>query len=306
MKDTSATDRLPSSFMLEPFVDSLTLERGLSEHTVTGYVRDLLRLGEHLETMEVARPQDIEIGHLRAWVYGLAARGLSASSVRRAISAVRTYIRFLMDEGVLEVDPTERLETPRAWRKLPDTLSIDDVRSLLDSGDSEDRMYWRDRSILEVLYASGMRVSELTGLTLDALDLGEGLCTVFGKGSKERIVPLGRSSCVALGHYLSSVRPALNRRGGERAVFLNQRGSSLSRTSVWTIVKRAAERAGIAKRVSPHTLRHSCATHLLEGGADLAIVQEVLGHADVSTTEIYTHVDREYLRTEHRRYHPRG
>lgn len=297
---------MPGSFMVEPFVDSLTLERGLSEHTVSGYIRDLLRLSEHLEMMGITRPQDIEIGHLRAWVYGLAARDLSAASIRRAISALRTYVRFLMDEGVLDVDPSERLETPRAWRKLPDTLSLEEVQALLDSGDSEDRMYWRDRSILEVLYASGMRVSELTGLTLDAVDLDEGLCTVFGKGSKERIVPLGRSSCVALGHYLSSVRPTLNRRGGERAVFLNQRGSVLSRTSVWTVVKRAAQRAGITKRVSPHTLRHSCATHLLEGGADLAIVQEVLGHADVSTTEIYTHVDREYLRAEHRRYHPRG
>lgn len=297
---------LPATFRIEPFVDYLTLERGLSDHTVGGYVRDLTRLGEHLVKAGVETPTGIEISHLRAWAYGLAARGLSAASVRRATSAVRTYVRFLMDEGVLEADPTERLETPRGWRKLPDTLSVEDVQRLLESVDSEDSMHWRDRAILEVLYASGMRVSELTGLTVAALELDQGLCTVFGKGSKERIVPLGHSACIALDRYLAGVRPRLAKRPAERGLFLNRRGSVLSRTSVWTIVKRAAERAGLVQNVSPHTLRHSCATHLLEGGADLAIVQEVLGHADVSTTEIYTHVDRDYLRAEHRRFHPRG
>jgi len=311
MSDRVPIDRLPSSFMVEPFVDYLSLERGLSEHTVLGYVRDLTRMVDHVGEAGIGRPQDIRIGHLRAWAYRLAARGLAPSSVRRAISAVRTYLRFLIDEGVLGTDPAERLETPRAWRKLPDTLSVEDVRKLLDGVDSEDRMYWRDRGMLEVLYASGMRVSELTGLTVDAVHLDEGLCTVFGKGAKERIVPLGRSACVALDRYLTGVRPGLRgppatRRSSDRAVFLNQRGSALSRTSVWTVVKRAAERAGLRQNVSPHTLRHSCATHLLEGGADLAVVQEVLGHADVSTTEIYTHVDRAYLRAEHQRYHPRG
>ncbi len=306
MSRVPAHDALPDDFRVEPFIDHLTLERGLSDHTVAGYVRDLTRLGEHLVDLGIERPQDIELGHLRAWVYGLAARGLSAASVRRATSAVRTYVRFLMDEGVLGTDPTERLETPRGWRKLPDTLSVDDVHRLLEGVDSEDAMYWRDRAILEVLYASGMRVSELTGLTLGSIHLDQGLCTVFGKGSKERMVPLGRSACTALDRYLTAVRPGLALRRSEPGVFLNRRGSVLSRTSVWTIVKRAAERAGIVQNVSPHTLRHSCATHLLEGGADLAIVQEVLGHADVSTTEIYTHVDREYLRAEHRRFHPRG
>lgn len=288
------------------FIDHLSLERGLSEHTVRGYVRDLNRLGEHLETLEVVRPEDVETAHLRGWVYAMSARGLASASVRRAISALRTYIRFMMDEGVLVDDPSDRLETPRGWRKLPDTLSVVDVERLLDGVDPEGAMYWRDRSILEVLYASGMRVSELTGLTLDSLDIESGVCTVFGKGAKERIVPLGRSARVALDRYLSAVRPGLAARDTDRSLFLNRRGSGLSRTSVWTLVKRAAERAGLEQNISPHTLRHSCATHLLEGGADLAVVQEVLGHADVSTTEIYTHVDREYLRNEHRRYHPRG
>jgi integrase/recombinase XerD len=209
-------------------------------------------------------------------------------------------------EGVVEEDPTEQLQSPRVERKLPDVLSVEDVERLLESPDPSGRLYWRDRAILEFLYATGVRVSELTELPLSALDLEEGICLVFGKGSKERLVPIGAPARRALERYLRAVRPELDRGRGGGRVFLNARGFPLSRMAVWTLVRNAARRGGVRKRVSPHTLRHSFATHLLEGGADLAAVQELLGHADITTTQIYTHVDRSYLRDVHRTFHPRG
>ncbi len=193
-------------------------------------------------------------------------------------------------------------------RRLPDFLTHDETDRLLDAPNPDEPLYWRDRAILELLYATGMRVSELSELPLSSLDLDEGFLTVFGKGAKERLVPVGTPALRAVTRYLREVRPRLDR-GGATArgrVFLNRRGTPLSRVAVWGIVKESARRAGIRRKVSPHTLRHTFATHLLEGGADLAAVQELLGHADIATTQIYTHVDREYLRDVHRRYHPRA
>jgi len=203
-------------------------------------------------------------------------------------------------------DPTDRLESPKVPRRLPDFLDLEEVTRLLESPDSSRPLYWRDRAILELLYASGVRVSELVELPLSELDLDEGLATIFGKGAKERLVPIGGPARRALERYLRDVRPTLDRGKGAGRVFLNARGSPLRRESVWTLVAEAAKRAGITKHVSPHTLRHTFATHLVEGGADLAAVQELLGHADISTTQIYTHLDRDYLREVHKRYHPRG
>ena len=211
-----------------------------------------------------------------------------------------------MNEEVLEVDPTERLESPRVWRTLPDVLTVAETERLLEAPDIGDRLCWRDRAILELLYATGMRVSELVDLKIQNLDLDDATCVVFGKGSKERIVPFGAASKRALGRYLGDVRPGLDRGAGKGVVFLSARGTALTRMAVWTVVRKARERAGIVKPVSPHTLRHTCATHLLEGGADLLAVQELLGHVDIATTEIYTHVDREYLHDVHRTHHPRG
>jgi integrase/recombinase XerD len=183
---------------------------------------------------------------------------------------------------------------------------VEEVTGLLDAPNPDHPLYWRDKSILETLYATGMRVSELVELRISSLDLDEGLCTVFGKGSKERMVPLGAPARRALTRYLDELRPGLDRGKGEGKVFLNARGAPLSRMSIWNLVKESAQRAGLEGKVSPHTLRHTFATHLLEGGADLVAVQELLGHADISTTQIYTHVDREYLREVHRTFHPRG
>jgi integrase/recombinase XerD len=294
------------AFQVEPFLDFLVFERGLADRTVQAYRRDLLRLIDFLEARGVTKPEAIEPGELREFVFTLKDQGLQASTIRRAQSSMRTYFGFLLGEGVLAEDPSERLESPRVWRRLPAALGQDEVKGLLDAPDPDHRLYWRDRAILETLYATGVRVSELTGMPLSALDLEEGICLVYGKGSKERLVPVGGAAVRALTRYLKDVRPALDRGRGRGRVFLNTRGAPLSRMAVWRLVRESARRAGIGKDVSPHTLRHTFATHLLEGGADLVAVQELLGHADISTTQIYTHLDREYLRDVHRRFHPRG
>ena len=294
------------AFRLEQFADFLVFERGLSGRTVAAYVRDLRGLAEFLSDREIWGPEVARHVDLREYVFHLKDRGLAASSIRRVQSSLRTYWAFLLGDGVVEVDPTERLESPRVGRLLPVVLSRDDVGRLLESPDPDHPLHWRDRAVLELLYATGMRVSELAELALTALDREEDVCLVFGKGSKERLVPMGRPAARALARYLRDVRPGLERGRGQGRVFLNARGGPLSRQAVWRMVREACRRAGIEQAVSPHTLRHTFATHLLEGGADLAAVQELLGHADIATTQIYTHLDRQHLKDVHRRYHPRG
>ena len=302
MSETS----IPSVFRFEQFNDHITFERGLSARTVSAYERDLTRWWRSVSERGVGDPGGVSPELIRDWIFGLKEAGLAAASIRRAQSALRTYYRFLLSEGILEVDPTERLKSPRVARKLPDFLTRTEVVLLLDAPDPERPLFWRDRAILELLYASGLRVSELIHLPLSSLNLAEAFVTVFGKGSKERIVPMGGPAVRTLERYLREVRPRLDKGRGGARVYLNARGSPMRRESVWKLVKKSATRAGIAKSVSPHTLRHTFATHLVEGGADLAVVQELLGHADISTTQIYTHVDREYLRDVHRRFHPRN
>ena len=302
--------RLPDSvllsFRVEQFSDYLTFERGLSERSISSYLRDLRNLLNFLHLDGVADPGAVTAGILRRFVFALNDRGAAPASIRRARSSLRSYFGFLLDEGVIVNDPSDRLESPRSSRKLPDVLNHSEVERLLESPDPDKPLYWRDRAILELLYATGVRASEASELALASLDFDEGLCLIYGKGSKERLVPLGNPALRALGRYLDEIRPTLERGKGRSRVFLNGRGGPISRNGIYNLVRRAAERAGISKRVSPHTLRHTFATHLLEGGADLAAVQELLGHADISTTQIYTHVDRHYLRRVHREYHPRA
>ena len=293
-------------FGVEPFCDHLALERGLSPRTVDAYRRDVQRLVEFLTARGVRRPADAGAGELREFVYALKDRGLQPASIRRTLSAVRTYFGYLLGEGVVVADPTERVDLPRPWRRLPGVLTRAEVERILEAPDPADRLYWRDRALLEFAYASGVRVSELTALKLRELDLREGHALVVGKGAKERIVPVGRAAVQALTVYLRELRPTLTRAVANGAVFLNAQGSPLTRMGVWKILRKHVRRAGVRRRVTPHTLRHSFATHLLEGGADLAAVQELLGHADIATTQIYTHVEREYLRDVHRKYHPRA
>ncbi len=295
-----------SKFRAEQYAEHLNFERGLSPLTVSAYGRELERFITFAVMKGRNDPSSVGADDVRDYVFHLGDVGLGSSSVSRAQSALRTYFSFLMEEGVLESDPTEGLQSPRVTRPLPEVLDAATVAALLEAPRLDSSVHWRDRAILEFLYATGVRVSELVGLLLTNLDLEEGLCTVFGKGSKERMVPLGRPACAALSRYLHEVRPALEKGKGRGYFFLNQRGRPLSRTAVWKIVKAAARLAGIEGSVSPHVLRHTYATHLLEGGADLVAVQELLGHADISTTQIYTHLDLQYLRDVHRKYHPRS
>jgi integrase/recombinase XerD len=299
-------DRIDRAFLIEGFRDYLALEAGNSPNTVEAYTRDVRRLGEFALAKGAGAPAALTRAHLRDYVFLLKDLGLSPASIRRAISAIRTYYAFLVGEGLVTVDPSDRLEGPQRWRTLPETLSVTDVEALLASPPTDHKLAWRDRALLELAYGAGLRVSELCGLRLQDLILTEQLVRVLGKGSKERLVPLGRAVIGVVSVYLHQLRPELDRGEGEGRVLLNARGRPLSRVGAWSVVKQAAARAGISKRVTPHTLRHSFATHLLEGGADLRAVQEMLGHADLSTTQIYTHVDREYLRSVHKQYHPRG
>jgi integrase/recombinase XerD len=298
--------QIDRDFWLESFRDFLALEAGNSANTVESYLRDLRRLGEFASSRGVRDPAKLTLRLLRDFVYLLKDLGLSAASIRRAVSAIRTYFGFLVGEGRLKDDPSGRLESPRRGRALPATLSVQEVEALLGAPSVEHPLVWRDRTLLELAYGAGLRVSELCGLALTDLLLSENLVRVFGKGGKERLVPIGRSVIGAASVYLHTMRPTLDRGRSKNRVLLNARGEPLSRVGAWGIVRRATQRAGLKKRVTPHTLRHSFATHLLEGGADLRAVQEMLGHADLSTTQIYTHIDREYLRSVHKQFHPRG
>jgi len=293
-------------FHLEQFADFLNLEQGSSAHTVEAYRRDIDRLVDYATLKGALSPVDVTSRMLREFVYHLKDIGLASSSIRRNISAIRTYFRFLLADGAAARDPSERLETPTRWRTLPEVLTVEEVLRLLAAPTLDDTLVFRDRAMLELAYGAGLRVSEWITIGIRDVLFEDKLLRVFGKGSKERLVPIGRSAIGAVATYVRELRPKLEKGSGKGALFLNARGEPLTRMGAWKILRRHVERASIEKHVSPHTLRHSFATHLLEGGADLRAVQEMLGHADISTTQIYTHVDREYLRQVHRQFHPRA
>jgi integrase/recombinase XerD len=295
-----------TAFRLEQFRDYLALEAGHSPHTVESYVRDIRRVAEYAESKSVLGPADLTAARLREFIYFLKDLGLAATTIRRQISAVRTYYKFLVAEGAVARDPSERIESPKRWRTLPAVLTIAEIERLLAAPNTDEPLAIRDRALLEFAYATGARVSELVALKLQDILFEEGIARVFGKGAKERVVPVGRRALGAVSLYAREIRPTLDRGKGRGVLFLNARGTPLSRVGAWGIIKATARRAGLTKRVTPHTLRHTFATHLLEGGADLRAVQEMLGHADLSTTQLYTHIDRDYLRTVHRSYHPRA
>ncbi|CAN5719328.1 site-specific tyrosine recombinase XerD [soil metagenome] len=297
---------VPRSYHLQSFLDHLAFERGLSDQTLNAYRHDIVRLASFLVNSGCGSPATATTAQLRIFVLKLKDLGLSASSIARNLSAIRTYFSFLISENLVVADPSDRLQTPRGWRTLPEVLSVEEVDKLLGAPDLSRPLVWRDRALLEFAYASGVRVSELISVRLVDLNLIDEFATVLGKGSKERLVPLGRRAIGALAIYLRETRPRLERGKGAGRLFLNARGAPLTRMGIWKILRGHVETAGISKPVSPHTLRHSFATHLLEGGADLIAVQEMLGHADISTTQIYTHVDRRYLAEVHRSFHPRA
>lgn len=282
------------------------LEQGASARTREAYARDLTLVVGWLGMHGVARPEAITAAHLREFVYWMKDDGASPATIRRRISAIRTWYKFLMAEGVVKSDPSERLETPKRWRELPDVLTPDEVERIIGAVSLDEDLAFRDRAMFELAYGAGLRVSEWIGLSVKDVQLDELVVRVFGKGGKERIVPIGRKAAGAVAIYLRELRPRLEKGGGAGKLFLNARGKPLSRMGAWKLLQKYVELSGVAKHVKPHTLRHSFATHLLQGGADLRAVQEMLGHADISTTQLYTHVDREHLRQVHKQFHPRG
>lgn len=299
-------DEVSRAFHLEGFHDFLSVEKGASARTDDAYLRDLARFATFARLKGAKEPNNVGSRTLREYVYHLKDLGLAPASIRRNVSAVRTYFRFMLDEGFLVRDPSERLETPKRWRTLPEVLTVDEVSRLIAAPSLDEPLAFRDRAMLELAYGAGLRVSEWISIGVRDVLMDEHLVRVFGKGGKERVVPIGRSAIGAVAIYTRELRSRIEHGKGKGILFLNARGEPLSRMGAWKILRKYVTQAGITKRVTPHTLRHSFATHLLEGGADLRAVQEMLGHADISTTQIYTHVDREYLRNVHRQFHPRA
>ena len=306
MNKAELDDAVGRAFYVERFDDFLALEQGASVQTSSAYKLDIARFVTYASVKGAKSPIDVGARVLREFVYHLKDLGLSPASIRRNISAVRTYFKFLLGEGHVVRDPSERLETPKKWRTLPDVLGVDEIEKLLSAPSLDEPLAFRDRAMLEVAYGAGLRVSEWISLAVRDVLLQDHLVRVFGKGAKERLVPIGRRAIGALAIYMRELRPTLEKGEGKGILFLNARGQPLSRMGAWKILRKYVDKAGITKPVSPHTLRHSFATHLLEGGADLRAVQEMLGHVDISTTQIYTHVDREYLRSVHKQFHPRA
>jgi integrase/recombinase XerD len=291
---------------IDDYLDHVASERGLAAKTVEAYARDLAGFARLLVRRGIRRPERIGAAEVRAHLVELAEHRLSAKSQARALAAIRGFLRFLAGRGVLPDDPARRVSVRRSSYALPKALAAGEMDSLLAQPCDTDLRGLRDRALLEVLYASGLRVSEAVALRGEQVDLAAGFVTVLGKGGKERVVPLGRQARSALEEYLARERPRLLRGRPSPYVFVGPRGRPLTRQAVWKLVRRRARAAGVGKRVSPHTLRHTFATHLLGGGADLRIVQTLLGHADIGTTQVYTHVAPTRLREVHRRHHPRS
>ena len=286
----------------------MLLERGLSPHSVEAYVRDASKLYEFVE-LKALEKEPTEIGEpdILDFLQYLTELGLAAPSQARMLSGVKAFYKFLDLQSLLTTDPTQLVEAPKVSRHLPDVLSYPEIEKLLETFDLSTPEGARNRAILEVLYSSGLRVSELTDLQITNCHFDSGFLQVVGKGSKTRLVPIGKDAIKYTQIYLQAIRSQLEvQKGSEDIVFLNRRGKQLTRVMIFLVMKDIAQKAGVTKSVSPHTFRHSFATHLIEGGADLRAVQEMLGHESITTTEIYTHLDREYLQQVVKRYHPRA
>lgn len=285
------------------FIDYLEVEQGFSPNTYRSYRIDLSQYLRYLRGQGVGSWQSVTRREIGGYLLSLRHRGLSPRSISRKIASIKAFHRFLLFESMVEENPAVELDSPKTGQRLPRLLSYKDVEELLNQPSSTTKLGLRDKAILEMLYATGMRISELISISIKNLDLEVGYVRVFGKGARERILPLGKVAIEALRRYLESGRVGVRERG---CLFLNHRGNPLTRQGCWGIVKRYARKIGVGQGVTPHVLRHSFATHLLKRGADLRIVQELLGHVDISTTQIYTHVDQERLHEVHARYHPRG
>jgi integrase/recombinase XerD len=291
---------------IERFVEYLTVERGLSLNTLESYRRDLLAFASYLSEHFQLTVLDATQAHVVAYLGYLRNSGRATSTISRNLASLRSFFHFMVREEAMAADPTANLETPKVEKRLPKVLTVDEVERLLQAPDPRTPTGARDKAMLELLYATGIRVSELVSLQLRDLNLAAGFLRCVGKGSKERIIPVGQVAQAALLHYLESGRAKLVRNTGSQALFVNHMGVQMSRQGFWKILKKYSRAAQIVKHITPHTLRHSFATHLLERGADLRSVQEMLGHADISTTQIYTHVTRARMREVYANAHPRA
>lgn len=288
------------------FIDYLHVECGLAKNTIEAYWRDLREFIAFLDDRDICSTVHVSTQLVRGHLVRLSERSLALSSIARHLVSIKMFLRYLFMIGALAEDAASLLETPKKWQRLPNTLRPRQVEAILGAPQPGEPFYARDRAIIETLYATGMRVSELAGLHLGDINLEVGYVRCFGKGGRERIIPLGSHAVEALRNYIRGLRQVLAEAAGPvEAVFLSRTGRALDRTNVWRLVSRYAAAAGISASVGPHTLRHCFATHMLEGGADLRVVQELLGHADVATTQIYTHVDGSRLKSIHQRFHPR-
>jgi len=286
------------------FLDYIFLECGLSGETVTAYKRDLQEFWNDLLSWDV-QPDEITIEEVQRHLMRLRDRGLSVSTIARHFASIKVFLRHLFAEREVLQDVSSLMESPKRWNRIPDTVRYAQVERLLTAPDPKDDLYTRDRALLELLYATGMRVSEVVDLSLDRLNLKLGYVRCIGKGRKERIIPVGKPALESIQEYLELLRPRLQGARPTTAIFLSRTGRPLDRTNIWRLVRKYARLAGIEEHLSPHTLRHCFATHLLSGGADLRVLQELLGHADVTTTQVYTHVDETQLKHVHAKYHPR-
>jgi len=293
---------------IKGFAYYLRIERSLSENSILAYIQDIEKLSRYLHTaFPDLAPENVQLTHLRTFISALAGLEISEFTQARIVSGIRAFFKYLIYEDKIIHDPSQLLEAPKLTRKLPDTLSFPEIEKLLETIPLGTPEGHRNRAMLEILYCSGLRVSELTNLKLNHIFREIGFLRVLGKGSKERLVPIGRDALKYLQLYLDTIRNAqIIAPGHEDVVFLNRRGKKLTRVMVFLIIKNLAASAGIQKTISPHTFRHSFATHLIEGGADLRAVQEMLGHESITTTEIYTHLDRDYLRQVLADFHPRS
>lgn len=292
---------------LQTYLHFLELEKNSSRNTIASYKLDLERYLKFLADIPISSLDAITPKHVSKFLALLHDLGLNARSIARNLSSIKMFHKFLVGERITNNDPAQLIDAPKLAKTLPDVLTQDEVELILNEPNTAKRLGIRDKAILETMYATGMRVTEVITLKQSNVYKDEGVVRVFGKGSKERLVPIGRSALGWIDRYRAEVRSELARKGGGQDVlFLNARGKPMSRMAVWHIVTTCTRSSGITKEVHPHTFRHSFATHLLEGGADLRAVQEMLGHADIATTQIYTHIDREYLKEVHRTFHPRG
>jgi len=292
--------------IVQDFINYLKIERNLANNTIDAYRNDLERYSQFLSDRQISNPKLISLSDIQDFINCLTELGLSASSLARNFSSIRSFHKFMLVENLTEVDTTELLQTPRLPRRLPHVLDLPEIELILSKIDVTKNKGIRDKAIIETLYSTGVRVSELIAIKMQDVFLHQKVLRVFGKGSKERIVPFGNRASKEIKNYITAVRSLLARSQKTKdCLFLNMRGSPISRMGVWKIIQEYVRLAGIRKKISPHVFRHSFATHLLEGGANLRDVQEMLGHSDISTTQIYTHLDREYLIEQHRTFHPR-